>query len=188
MKFASITSALCVAALAAFAPASPAPGQTDHQHTGDPAPAAPSQGMPSGMMQMMQMMQKMHGGALPRMTLLGGSLMAPGGAIHNVEGHIAFIKAELNLTDAQQKPWDQFADALRTNAKLLSGEALVRLWQTLGGMMGGADTKMPLAARLGQQEKVLSLHLEALKRARAAFEGLNAVLSDEQKKQFEQLF
>jgi hypothetical protein len=184
MKFASITSALCVAALAAFAPASPAPGQTDHQHTGDPAPAAPSQGMPSGMMQMMQMMQKMHGGALPRMTLLGGSLMAPGGAIHNVEGHIAFIKAELNLTDAQQKPWDQFADALRTNAKLLSGAPSTMM----GGMMGGADTKMPLAARLGQQEKVLSLHLEALKRARAAFEGLNAVLSDEQKKQFEQLF
>jgi hypothetical protein len=132
------------------------------------------------MMHMMQMMQKMHSGAMPRMALLGGSLMAPGGAIHNVEGHIAFIKAELSLTDAQQKPWDQFADALRTNAKQLSGAPRT--------MMGGTDAKMPLAARLGQQEKVLSLHLEALKRARAAFEDLNAVLSDEQKKQLEQMF
>lgn len=183
MKFASITSALCVAALAAFAPASPAPGQTDHQHTGDPAPAAPSQGMPSGMMQMMQMMQKMHGGALPRMTLLGGSLMAPGGAIHNVEGHIAFIKAELNLTDAQQKPWDQFADALRTNAKLLSGAPSTMM----GGMMGSGHENAARGSARAAGKGALTAS-GGLKRARAAFEGLNAVLSDEQKKQFEQLF
>ena len=32
--------------------------------------------------------------------------MAPGGTIQNVEGHIAFLKAENSkITDAQQKPW-----------------------------------------------------------------------------------
>jgi hypothetical protein len=33
--------------------------------------------------------------------------------------HIAFLKAELKITEPQQKAWDEFADALRTNAKSL---------------------------------------------------------------------
>jgi LTXXQ motif family protein len=53
--------------------------------------------------------------------------------------------------------------------------------------MGGADKKMPLAARFEQQEKLLTLHLEALKRSRSALEALNSVLSDEQKKQLDEL-
>ena len=101
------------------------------------------------MMHMMQMMQKMHGGAMPRMALLGGSLMAPGGAIHNVEGHIAFIKAELSLTDAQQKPWDQFADALRTNAKQLSSAPSTMM----GGMMGERTRKCRSRLGLGSKKR-----------------------------------
>jgi hypothetical protein len=57
----------------------------------------------------------------------------------------------------------------------------------MSGMMGGADKKMPPAARLEQQEKMLMLQLDALKRSRAALERLNAVLSDEQKKQLDEL-
>jgi hypothetical protein len=95
------------------------------------------------------------------------------------QGHIAFLKAELKITDTQQKSWDQFADALRTNAKALSGLP--------GAMMGGADKKMPPAVRLEQQEKLLTSYLEALKRSRSALEVLNAVLSDEQKKQLDEL-
>ena len=38
--------------------------------------------------------------------------------------------------------------------------------------MGGADKKMPPVARLEQQEKMLTLQLEALKRSRAALEGI----------------
>jgi hypothetical protein len=113
------------------------------------------------------------------MAMMGGFFMMPGGAIQNVEGHIAFLKAELKITDVQQKPWDQFANALRTNAKALSGEP--------GAMMGGADKKMQPAARFEQQEKLLTLHLEALKRSRSALEVLNAVLSDEQKKQLDEM-
>ena len=109
--------------------------------------------------------------------------MAPGGTIQNVEGHIAFLKAELKITDAQQGPWDQFADALRTNAKALSAVSS----EMMSGMMSGAAKKMPPVARLEQQEKMLTLQLDALKRSRAALEGLNAVLSDEQKKQLDEL-
>jgi LTXXQ motif family protein len=191
MKLASITAVLCATSLLAIVPAASAFAQDAHQHTETTPPATASAAtpasprMPSGMtpppemMQMMQMMQKMHSGAMPRMAMTGGALMPPGAAIQNVEGHIAFLKAELKITDAQQKSWDQFADALRTNAKALS--------EAPGTMMGGADKKMPLATRFEQQEKLLTLHLEALKRSRSALEALNAVLSDEQKKQLDEL-
>jgi hypothetical protein len=46
---------------------------------------------------------------------------------------------------------------------------------------------MPPVARLEQQEKMLTLQLDALKRSRAALEGLNAVLGDEQKKHLDEL-
>jgi hypothetical protein len=137
------------------------------------------QTMPTEMMQMMPMMQKMHSGAMPRMVMMGVSVMSPGGAIQNVEGHIAFLKAELKITDAQQQQWYQFADVLRTNAKALSAAD--------GAMMGGADKKMPPAARLEQQEKLQTLQLEALKRSRTALERLDEVLSDEQKQRLDQL-
>jgi predicted ATP-grasp superfamily ATP-dependent carboligase len=198
MKFASIPAALCASAMLAMASATSALAQDAHQHTGTTPPAAaspataaspsmPTQTIPTEMMQMMQMMQKMHSGAMPRMDMMGESLMAPGGAIENVEGHIAFLKAELKITDAQQKQWDEFADALRTNAKTLGAASSAMVSGMMAAMMGGADKKMPPAARLEQQEKLQTLQLEALKRSRTALEGLNAVLSDEQKQRLDRL-
>jgi hypothetical protein len=184
MKFAAITSALYVASMLAVAPVAPALAQTTHQHTGDAPPAAPSQGTPP---EMMQMMQKMHSGAMPRMAMMGGALMMPGGTIQNVEGHIAFLRAELKITDAQQQPWDQFADALRTNAKTLSATSNAVMSGMMAGMMGGAGNKVPPTARLEQQEKLLTLQLQALQRSRTALEGLNSVLSDEQKNRLDEL-
>jgi hypothetical protein len=192
MKLASIPAALCTTAMLAMAQATSALAQDAHQHTEATPPAAASPAtpaspsVPSGMMQateMMQMMQKMHSGAMPRMAMMGASLMTPGGAIQNVEGHIAFLKAELKITDAQQKQWDQFADALRTNATALSAAYSAMMSRR----MGGGDKKMPPMARLEQQEKLQTLQLEALKRSRTALDGLNAVLSDEQKQRLDQL-
>jgi LTXXQ motif family protein len=107
------------------------------------------------------------------------SVMSLGGAIQNVEGHIAFLKTELKITDPQQRQWKQFAEVLRTNAKALS--------VAYGAIMGGADNKMPPAARLEQQEKMQTLQLEALRRSRTALERLDEVLSDEQKQRLDQL-
>jgi hypothetical protein len=197
MKFVFMTAALFATGILTVAPAAPAFAQTAHQHTettppvaGSPAtPASPGtpssmmQTMPPEMMQMMQMMRKMHSGALPRTALMGGSPMMPGGIIQNVEGHIAFLKAELKITDAQQKSWDQFAEALRTNAKTLEGA----LTTMMKGMMEGTDKKDSLAARLEQEEKVLALQLEGHKRSRAALEALTAALSEEQSRQLNEL-
>src|SRR5690349_20411143 len=94
----------------------PAPGP------GSPGASPPMMlGMPSEMMEMMQMMRRLHSGAMSRMALMGGpSGMMTGGPLSNIEGHIAFLKAELKITEPQQKAWDGFADALRTNAKTLA--------------------------------------------------------------------
>ncbi len=110
------------------------------------------QTMPPEMMQMMQMMRKMHSGALPRTALMGGSPMMPGGIIQNVEGDLAFLKAELKITDAQQKSWDQFAEALRTNAKALEGA----LTTMMKGMMEGTTRRIRL--RLGSSKKKKCSH------------------------------
>jgi hypothetical protein len=187
MKFVFMTAALFGTGILTVAPAAPAFAQTAHQHTettppvaGSPAtPASP--GTPSSMMQTMP--PEMHSGALPRTALMGGSPMMPGGIIQNVEGHIAFLKAELKITDAQQKSWDQFAEALRTNAKALEGA----LTTMMKGMMEGTDKKDSLAARLEQEEKVLALQLEGHKRSRAALEALTAALSEEQSRQLNEL-
>lgn len=155
-----------------------------------PAPGSPGasppmrQGMPPEMTQMMlpmlRMMQRMHSGAMSRMALMGGpSSMMPGGALSNIEGHIAFLKAEVKITEPQQKAWDGFADALRTNAKTFAAAP--------DPMMGAMDPKLSAGARLEQQEKLLTLQLEALKRSRTALEPLSAVLADEQKKRLDEL-
>jgi hypothetical protein len=155
-----------------------------------PAPGSPGasppmmQGMPPEMTQMMlpmmQMMQRMHSGAMSRMALMGGpSGMMPGGTLSNTEGHIAFLKAELKITEPQQTAWDAFADALRTNAKMLAAAP--------NPMMGAMNPRLSAGARLEQQEKLLTSQLEALKRSRAALEALSAVLGDEQKKRLDEL-
>jgi hypothetical protein len=158
-------------------PPAPAPGS--------PGASAPMmQGMPPEMTQMMlpmlQMMQRMHSGAMSRMALMGGPAgMMPGGVLSNTEGHIAFLKAELKITEPQQKAWNEFADALRTNAKALAAAP--------GPMMGGMNLRLSAVARLEQQEKLLTLRLDALKRSRAALDALSAVLTDEQKKRLDEL-
>ncbi|MGE0733915.1 MAG: Spy/CpxP family protein refolding chaperone [Alphaproteobacteria bacterium] len=105
--------------------------------------------------------------------------MGMGDGIKHVEGNIAFLKAELKITDAQQKPWDQFADAMRANAKQIN--------EMHGAMMQNMGKPMSMAARLEQQEKMLSVRLDAVKRTRAALTGLVAVLNDDQKKMFDEL-
>jgi len=135
------------------------------------------QAMPA---EMMQMMQRMHSGAMSRMALMGAPAgMMPGSSISNVEGHIAFLKAELKITDPQQKAWEEFADALRTNAKALAAAP--------NPMMGAMNHKLSAGARLEQQEKLLTLQLEASKRSRTPLEALSTVLADEQKKRLDEL-
>jgi hypothetical protein len=108
-------------------------------------------------------------GGMMRMMMEGGmgGMMA-----RHAEGRIAFLKTELKVTDAQLPLWTAVAEAIRANAKSHMG--------MMGGM--GMEQGGKLPDRLAAHEKMMTAHLEALRRFKSAVEPLYAALSDEQKK------
>ena len=198
MKRLMMATALTVSALAAPTWAQ-TPAEHDSHHPSDstksePAPASPpaaSQpgmnapqggmgGMPmmdmmKGMMSNMPMMNTME---MMQATKMMGSGMGGMATIDRVEGRIAFLRAELKITDAQAGAWNAFADALRANAKKL-GELRASMMPKSGDLQQPAST---IADRLDQQEQWLLARLEGTRAMKAAFTKLNETLSDEQKK------
>ena len=132
------------------------------------------QGMTGGMpmANMMGMMQMMGGGDAPGV-----------GMIDHVEGRIAFLRAELKITDAQTGAWNEFAGALRTNAKSL-GSARAAMMAQIGRSQPQAQN---LGQRLDAQERWLMARLEGTRTFKAAFNRLYVALSDEQKKSADDL-
>ena len=72
------------------------------------------------------------------------------------------------------------ADAIRANAKSMSE-------MMSGAMTGGAQPSATLPEKLATREKMLTVHLEALRKLKAAVEPLYASFSDEQKKTADEL-
>jgi LTXXQ motif family protein len=141
--------------------------------TSPAATAAPSGSMSGGstmsMMGMMRMMMGQDGtGGVPMMAAMAG----------HVEGRLAFLKTELKITDAQLPLWNAVADAIRANAKSMG--------EMSGGMKGSSQTTT-LPDKLAMREKMMTAHLDALHRFKAAIEPLYAALSDEQKKTADEL-
>ena len=113
------------ASMAAAQAQTPPAAAADPHHpgtTGTAAPAAPAVAAPGGMMggdmgammqRMMPMMRDMmaHRG-MERMDGPMG-MMAP----KRVEGRIAFLRTELQITEAQTPVWNAFADVLRAQAR-----------------------------------------------------------------------
>jgi len=117
-----------------------------------------------GMMGMMRMMMGQDG-----MGMMAG----------HVEGRLAFLKTELKITDAQLPLWNAVADAIRANVKSMSE-------MMSGGIMGGSQTAT-LPERLALREKMMTEHLEGLRRLKTAVDPLYAALSPEQKKAADEL-
>ncbi|MBI2717663.1 MAG: Spy/CpxP family protein refolding chaperone [Rhizobiales bacterium] len=127
------------------------------------------------MMKMMAGMMKMMGGGPAGM---GGMDISSMGMTERVEGRIAFLRAELQITAAQSKAWDVFAEALRSNAK--------RLKEANMPMMG--DSSPPqLLAQLDSQEQMLGARLEGVRAMKAALAPLYKALSAEQRKTADEL-
>jgi hypothetical protein len=177
--------------LASSALAQPTGSDPHHPAEAPASQAAPgmpmsgtAQAMPGGMMPgggSMPMMGGMMpgGGGMPMMgmmqMMMGQDGMGGMGAMmtRHVEGRIAFLKTEIKITDAQQKPWNAVADAMRANAKGMGG------MPNAMAMMGSAAT---LPDKLAAREKTMATHLEQLRTLKAAVEPFYAALSDEQKK------
>ncbi|HJQ57742.1 MAG TPA: Spy/CpxP family protein refolding chaperone [Vineibacter sp.] len=89
-----------------------------------------------------------------------------------IEGRIAFLHAEIRVTETQMAVWTEFANVLRANAKRIAD----------------ADKAHPplsaasAAERLEAQERWLAARLENVRALRAAYGKLFAVLDENQKK------
>jgi hypothetical protein len=127
--------------------------------------------MGGGMGQMMPMMRQM-------MAQRGMPEACGLAAASHVEGRIAFLKTELAITDAQLPQWNAFADALRANARAVPDQH-----QAMMGN-GGAGN---LPDRLARLEKTLAARLEAAKAIEGPAKGLYGVLTEEQRKQADEL-
>jgi hypothetical protein len=156
------------------------------------------QGMMGGMMPMMMGMMQggmgmgpggmMMGPGGPGMGMgPGGMMMGPGdpgmggwaGGVDRVEGRIAFLRAEIKITEAQAPAWNAFADTLRGTARKLA-ELRAKAPQP-----GAAPPALP--QRLELHEQWLSARLDGLRATRTALAALYEVLTDEQKKTAEEL-
>jgi hypothetical protein len=141
-----------------------------------PAAIGPPGGMQGGVMPGMGGMPM--SGMMPMMMGQDGS----GGLammIGHVEGRLAFLKTELKITDPQLPLWNAVADAIRTNAKSMGG-------MIASGMTGNSQTGA-LPDRLAQREEMMTAHLDALRKFKAAVDPLYAALNPEQKKTADQL-
>jgi LTXXQ motif family protein len=181
MKASMIATALMLAATTAVTSAQ-APTAGDPHHppqsaTPAPAPAQPPTSQPGmgmmGDMSMMNMMGRMRDmmGGMPMMNMMGP-------AIDRIEGRIAFLRAELNITEAQASAWNAFADAMRTNAK--------KLREVNAAMMpqpdAGQQQALTMAERLDLQERWLLARLEGTRALKSAVTNLYGTLSEDQKK------
>jgi hypothetical protein len=111
------------------------------------------------------------------------AMQGKAGAVHarpdHTEGRIAFLKAELKITDAQAQAWDGVASAMRQGAA-----ARTALREE---MRGRGDQPMTAVDRLAFRDKAMAIHADNGKAFTAAFKTLYAQLSDEQKKAADQL-
>lgn len=147
----------------AGAPSTTMPGPGGQMPMGGPAGQMPMGGT-SGMMSGSAMMGN---GMMPMMGMM----------IDHVEGRLAFLKTELEITEAQMPKWDAFTDAVRASVKDMTGMQR--------SMMHAGQEALP--ARIEQNEKALSARLDALRKIKATVDPLYASFSEEQKRTADQL-
>jgi LTXXQ motif family protein len=184
MRRLMMTMALVLAALSTGAQAqAPAAGDPHHPpQTATPAPAPAQPTPPAGQpgMEGMPMMNMM--GGMPMINMMRRMRMMEPDAgmatIDHVEGRIAFLRAELKITETQASTWDAFAAALRTNAQKL-GEVRAAMMPQPGAGQQPAPT---ITARLDLQERWFLARLEGTRTIKSVFTNLYGTLSDEQKK------
>lgn len=95
-------------------------------------------------------------------------------AVGFIDGRLAFVKAELKVTDRQMPEWNAFATTMRANAKAIN--------EQLKPLRAGRWAAKPLPERLEEQAKVMAARVDAFNRTSEAVKPLYAVLDDAQKK------
>jgi hypothetical protein len=111
-------------------------------------------------------------GAMPMMRMMMGQNGIAMMAKH-IEGHLAFLKTELKITDAQLPLWNVFAQAMRDNATAM---------QAMPHAMMGISKAATLPDKLAERETMLTAHIEAVRKLKAAADPLSAALNADQRK------
>lgn len=103
----------------------------------------------------------------------------PDAMASRIDGRLAFLKAELKITDAQNAAWNKVADAVRASTKSMTDR--------MKGVFAQDQGSKTLPERLDVQEQFLTARLDEVKQLKAALKDLYAVLSDAQKKEADTL-
>ncbi|WP_158639260.1 Spy/CpxP family protein refolding chaperone [Elioraea rosea] len=130
----------------------------------------------------------MMGGDMGRMMqMMQGRMAASPGPVgmqhyRRIEGRLAFIRAELRITDAQAAPWNTFADAVRSQTERLGQAAMPT-------QAPGQPSAAPPTALQQMERRIaaLSEQLEAMRAVAAAAGPLYAALSEEQRRTADEL-
>ena len=127
----------------------------------------PAQMQENGMMTMMEKMMRSHMGSMPGMGATSGTT----DVTERIEGRIAFLKAEMQITDKQMADWNALADSLRSGRQHpVDARKLLVM-----------DDKTNSADRIEHYERHLAERLEAVRSARTAFTRLYPTLNEAQK-------
>ncbi len=143
---------------------------------------------PRGMMGYGPMGPGMMGPGMMGRGGMGAWMMGGGGSVEgmcgamasHIEGRLAYIKAELKITDAQEPLWTTYAAAARDNANTMIARCTT--------MMSQRGSQSSLPDRLDQNEQLLAAQLDAVRAMNKALKPLYAALSDDQKKAADQMF
>jgi hypothetical protein len=119
---------------------------------------------------------------------MGGGMMQKMlcGVTEHVDGRLAYLKAELKLTDQQQAAWNTFADAFRASTQKTAKVCAANEAAAAGG--GDHSMHHGVLGHLTMMERHMSDHLDSLRGLKAAIEPLYATLNDEQKKTADHVF
>lgn len=102
----------------------------------------------------------------------------------HVEGRLAYLKAELKLTEQQSAQWSAFADGYRAAAQKTAQQCAVLdagKGQATPGVAPGVAPGGVLE-QLAKMERHMTAHLDSVRAVKAAAEPLFAALTDDQKK------
>jgi hypothetical protein len=109
-----------------------------------------------------------HGGMMQKMIC---------GFADKLDGRLAFLKAELKLTDAQATVWSTFETAWKAAA-----QAALAKCDAMNAHMDMDHGDMGVLGKLSMMETHMVDHLEVVRAQKAALEPLFKALTDDQKK------
>ncbi len=96
-----------------------------------------------------------------------------------VEKHIKDLHATLKITPAEESQWNQVAQTMRENAKELD-RAIDKRDANVGSATAIDD--------LNSYAEVAQAHANGVKKLASAFSGLYSTMSDDQKKEADEVF